>query len=306
MRHVARSTGLSLALVLSIGCGSSASTQDSGADAGASDAPASGVTCDPSQPFGAPTPFAVNVSTDQFALRFSADGLTAYGVLGPDDRIAVATRASLSAALGPWTAIPDLSPMTAADGSPSVTGDGLQLFFTSQRNGINAYVYSASRASTSAQFANGNSVTIASEPTSLTVQSLQVSPDGLTLFLAAKTSGDNYDLFRTSRRSTDTFFDALVAIDELDSPTDETAVAASPDALVLYWSSARSGGAGDQDIWMATRATPSDRFGAPKALKELNGASADVVDFVTADACTIYFHSRRTGTFTEWIATRPH
>jgi hypothetical protein len=63
----------------------------------------------------------------------------------------------------------------------------------------------------------------------------------------------------------------------------------TPDELVLYLTSSRTGGAGGTDIWMATRATTAVNFDTPINIAALNTASPESGGWVSADNCVIYF-----------------
>jgi len=79
----------------------------------------------------------------------------------------------------------------------------------------------------------------------------------------------------------------------------------------MYISSYRSGGAGDFDLWIATRTDTSSPFGAPTVVPlttgGLNSAKIDIDISLTSDGLTAYFATSRastSGATDIWVATR--
>jgi hypothetical protein len=71
-----------------------------------------------------------------------------------------------------------------------------------------------------------------------------------------------------------------------------------PDGLTIYFGSDRTGPtlAGPYDIWMATRSSKSDDFGAPVAVAEVNTpGNNEVPIWVSPDNCRLYFSRKSTG-----------
>lgn len=83
------------------------------------------------------------------------------------------------------------------------------------------------------------------------------------------------DIYVTRRASTSDAWDAPVAVTELNTADAETTPEVSYDGLTIYLASARTGGAGGNDIWMATRATRSDLWSTPVHVDELSSAAAE-------------------------------
>jgi hypothetical protein len=276
-----------------------------GTDAGADSSVAGSTTCDLSKPFGPATK--VSGFDHSVDLRLSADGLTGYFGDSNTADLYATTRASTTS---PWTTPTALDKVNAAygqDESPSVTGDGLKLYFASDRSAVASYVYVASRADTAHPFTNATSVTIAQENGALSLRTPFIRADEGVLYYAADPSSSNVALFRAANSGK--FFAEAAPLAELDSPSAETNPAVTPDDKIIYFSSQRSdGGAkGDFDVWFATRASASGPFGAPANVAELNTARAELVDFVTPDGCTLYFHSdRNAGVLEPYVATRPN
>ena len=77
----------------------------------------------------------------------------------------------------------------------------------------------------------------------------------------------------------------------------------SRDGLSLYFASPRPGGYGDEDIWVASRATTVDGWGEPVNLgPNINGPRGDVRPSISSDGLTLVFS--RTLPWSLWVSTR--
>lgn len=82
----------------------------------------------------------------------------------------------------------------------------------------------------------------------------------------------------------------------------------STDGLSLFFPSVRAGGVGGLDIWVTTRATKDDPWGAPVNLgATVNSSSDDYSLSISADGLALYFVSKRpggSGGYDAWVTTR--
>lgn len=82
----------------------------------------------------------------------------------------------------------------------------------------------------------------------------------------------------------------------------------STDGLALFFPSVRAGGVGGLDIWVTTRATKDDPWGAPVNLgATVNSSSDDYSLSISADGLALYFVSKRpggSGGYDAWVTTR--
>lgn len=91
----------------------------------------------------------------------------------------------------------------------------------------------------------------------------------------------------------------------LMSPLVEEGPALSPDGLAVVFASTRAGGMGGPDLYLATRASPSDDFGAPTHLAALSSTGSDGGVAFRGDGLGLYFTSDRTAALDElYLATR--
>jgi len=79
---------------------------------------------------------------------------------------------------------------------------------------------------------------------------------------------------------------------ELNTESRETGIALAPDALTIWWSSDRAGGAGGLDVYMATRASRSDPWSSALLVAELSSAGDDLISAVADGERTVLLARR--------------
>jgi Tol biopolymer transport system component len=201
--------------------------------------------------------------------------------------------------LGPFgapTALASVN-MSSADWDPAVTANERMLYFASGRSGgVGGFdIWVASRGTTADPF--GTPTNVAELNTASSDGDPEISSGGLTIWFSSTRSGGSggYDLYRATRASITEAFGAPELITELSTSSDDRDPSLTPDRLTIYFASNRSGGAGGLDIWMASRATAADAFGAPVNVTELNTADREANPEIAADGLTVYFDSDRAG-----------
>jgi Tol biopolymer transport system component len=209
--------------------------------------------------------------------------------------------------LGPTINSPSL------DGTPSVTADGLSLFFNSQRSGGYGHydVWVSTRQTTADPW--GEPVNLG--PT-INTSSLDgctiISPDGLTLYFASNRPGGygGWDIYATTRASmADPWSTPTNLGPPFNSSASDSGISVTADGLTAFFDSNRPDGFGNSDIYMSTRTTPDDTWGDPVNLGPLvNSSSVDGFALVSPDGLSLYFQSNRPGgygAFDVWVTTRP-
>jgi len=255
-------------------------------------------TCDPAKPFGAPTPLtALNapgvedshgrLTPDELTIFFSS--LRAGGAGGADLYTASRTRRT-----DPFGAPANLgAPINAPSGElmPSVTGDGLTLYFVSDR-AFGSHVWFATRPSVASPF-TAPQVAVGLNAAALDLTPY-VLPDNATIVFDSTRLGDAglFDLF--SANAIDGGFSVPAVVKGVNTPGhDELSAAMTPDQLVIYFASNRPGTKGSYDLFVATRALPSDPFGVATPVAELNTVGNEAADWISADRCRLYFSSMK-------------
>lgn len=287
----------SLALVALAACGR-LDFDPVAADAAAPpDAPAN---CLGTGTFSAIAPVAaINNNDRQYGSFISPDGLTLYfdQPSGTVERLFVTTRADRTSAFGPGQLVPGIDG-GGNDSDASVTADGLELFFDSDR-GSSICVWRASRLAITDPFG----APVRQDQLCGTGQFAGpgISADGTTLVynssLDPASEGDLYLSFRTDRA---TPFPAGMKLANL--PANIGYPALSADRLRI-WFEHNLGGS--LEIMTAQRISPSDDFSSVHAVTELNIGDSQGDFSVTLDEADTAFSSNTSGDYDVFTASRP-
>jgi hypothetical protein len=269
--------------------------------------------CDTSQPFQLPVlvPGLTSLG-DEYGIWLTPDELTAYfasdrsDLGGPGDYdLYRATRSAITEPFGQ----PSLVPLVNSEFSERkavLAGDGLRLFFSSDRPGLGVGddIYVSTRPNASSEFGEPGLLSGINSAQGDLVHS--ITSDGRYLYFDRPTTSTERDIF---------LFDLLAAtvtrpVTELVSVYDEGHAVASADELTVYWATTRvslsdGDGNAESDIWSARRASAVDPLGSLAPVAELNTARAETVHFISADGCRIYIGSERSGRGQLYVATKP-
>lgn len=191
---------------------------------------------------------------------------------------------------------------TSAEDDPSLTADGLELYFNSNRPGGTGGndMWVATRAAIGDPW--GTPRAISELNTTGDDATPVVSHDGLTLYWAAPGAGGAKDLYVATRPDRASSWSGKQRIVELASAADEAGPAITRDALALYFARDPSG---TDDIYVATRAAVGDSWGAPAAVVELNAAGVlDSEPSVNDTDTFVIWYSARSGNNDLWSARR--
>jgi Concanavalin A-like lectin/glucanases superfamily/WD40-like Beta Propeller Repeat/Dockerin type I domain len=252
--------------------------------------------------FGTPVNLgpAVNSMGSDGSPDVSADGLTLYfdslraDGLGSWD-IWMTTRQTTNSEWGP--AVPLPSPVNSyySDSGPSISADGLSLYFASERFG--GYggpdLYVAPRRTIEEPW--GTPVNLGPIVNSSSYDNHpSISADGLTLFFESARDG-GYDIYVTQRATTDSEWIAPMSLGPATNTIyNELSPDISSDGLSLFFD--RRGATGDRDIWVLARNPRSDgptvavNLGPP-----VDTGYEDTDPSISADGRTLYFASTRPG-----------
>jgi Tol biopolymer transport system component len=256
--------------------------------------------------FGTPTNLGstVNSSVEEWGPSFSADGLSLYfssrRPAGGDSNIWVTTRATTE---HDWGAPVSLGPTvnsSADDAEPTISADGLSLFFMSTRT--DGYgdrdIWLTTRPTISDAW--GPPINLGPKVNGPHPDGCpNISADGLSLFFISLRPGGSggADIWVTRRATTDDDWGAPVNLGpKVNGSAWDLWPCISADGLRLFFGSDRPGGQGDADIWLTSRATTDDDWGTPTNLGlSVNTSAWDVTPNLPADGSTLYFVSNRAG-----------
>jgi len=265
--------------------------------------------------FGTPTNLGptINSSYREAVPSISGDGLELYfcsnrsGGQGSND-LWVATRATKDS---PWGTPVNLGPTVNSpynEGSPSISADGLALYFDDyggpRPGGVGGVdIWVTTRPTVSDPW--GTPVNLGSTFNSGARDGgPSISADGLALFLYSNRSGGygSNDIWVARRPTTSDPWGTPVNLGPtVNTSSGDCCPSISADGRTLFCGSIRSGGVGSLDLWVATRPTASDPWGEPVNLgPTVNSSSNDDSVSVSTDGSTIFFMSERPGWFGSW------
>ncbi len=237
--------------------------------------------------------------------RITADGLELYfnsnrsGGYGNYD-VWVSTRETADSDWGEPMNLGSTINSSAVDGGPSISADGLTLFFESRRPGGygNNDLYVTTRQTSDDTF--GPPVNLGPlVNSSARDQTPDISADGLSLFFMSNrpggSGGDN--VWFTTRETTHGEWSAPVNLGPNVNGSGQAGFPyISDDGLLLFFASIRAGGYGAVDIWLAKRSTKDDAWGVPVNLGPvINSSKDELAVCISSDGSTLFFSSRRSG-----------
>jgi hypothetical protein len=180
---------------------------------------------------------------------------------------------------GPATLFAELSLDGAEAQDPTLTADGLELAFSSDRSGNND-IWSAKRASITDPWLQ---LELVEELSSAAAEgSPHLSGDGLQIWFASKRAGGLglQDIWTAVRRTRADAWSTPTVVPALSSAGNDIGPCAQGDWFAL---ASDRDGAG-YDLYLADRADPAAPWGAPAVLGSLSTALSEWDPFLTADA----------------------
>ena len=141
-----------------------------------------------------------------------------------------------------------------------------------------------------------------------------ISADGLELYFISPQPGgpgdfELFDIYVATRSDVDANWSEPVNLGlTVNSANNDSGPSISSDGLLLYFSSTRSGGHGDDDLWVTTRTAISEPWGSPVNLgSTVNSSAWDFDPSISSDGLELYFTSNRAGSYgfvDIWVTTR--
>ena len=265
--------------------------------------------------FGTPTNLGtpVNSPYPDYDLSISADGLSlffgsirpgGYGIID----LYVTRRSTTSDPWGPLVNLGSTVNSPYIDTDPSLSTDGLSLFFRSHRPGGSggSDLYVTTRSTTQDMWRDAVNLG-PTVNTSYNEADPSISADGLSLYfsdyLTARPGGyGSGDIWVTTRATIDDeWVNPLNLGPVVNTVYRDYSPSISADGLVLFFDSYRPGGSGDYDLWVTTRKTIDDNWGTPVNLgPNVNSAYLDRDPRISGDGFSLYFGSHRPGGFGGW------
>ncbi len=259
--------------------------------------------CDPTRTFSSPVRYtAIPDSYDHVWL--TQGGLEGFFSGNPDDAgydILHATRADANASFSfPGELAPPSG--TSYDDRPTLTADGLNLLFVSDRGGARD-LYLSTRADSTSPFGSAALVgSLAAAPGAVDVDPW-LTIGGAVYF--ASNRGDFVRFRLYSAAAAGLGWGAPALVKGLEGIWVRNAVL-TEDELVVFFTSTGGPDDGELDVWSAWRKSTSEPFGAPVRSAELSTSGVDDrPTFTSRDGCTIYVtRVSPAGIDQIWSATR--
>jgi Tol biopolymer transport system component len=207
-----------------------------------------------------------------------------------------ATRASIGDAFAAPVRFPTASTNSGYETKVSITADGGYLVVGSSQTGGAGGVDVWEATNPGSGFGGLSRTHVMMLDDSGNQQDPTISSDGLALYEAPDSTGTQQIMVATRQDRTHNFGAPQQIAELVDSDGYGTAdPAISVDQRIILMSSARTGTAGQGDLWYATRASVNDPFGTPINVPGvgLNTASNEGDAHLSADGCRLYFASDR-------------
>ncbi|MHC4119032.1 MAG: LamG-like jellyroll fold domain-containing protein [Planctomycetota bacterium] len=252
--------------------------------------------------FGTPTNLGptVNSSSDDWVSSISADGLSLYftsnrtGGYGGTD-IWVTTRPTI---YEPWDTPVNLGPtvnISAWDSLPSISADGLTLFFVSELPGGYGFLDLFVTKRVTKEDDWGTPVNLGATVNSSTSDSSpSISADGLSLYFSSMRPGGSglHDVYVTTRAAKEDGWGTPVNLGTTvnSSGHDSTSSISADGLLLFFYYDPDPAEAGGEDIWVTTRPNVGEPWGPPlNPGASLNTAYGEWCPTISPDGLSLYF-----------------
>jgi Tol biopolymer transport system component len=193
------------------------------------------------------------------------------------------------------------------EGSPTVSADETELFFTSGRNGQED-LFLSMRPGTEAPWGEPINLGDSVNDSIGDDFSLRLATNGLALYFASNRAGGfgAADMYVTTRDSLDREWGRATNLGPvLNTAAFEAFPTPSPDGNTLYFNRSTTFDSQDSDIWVTSRSDAHALWAAPQRLgMPVNGPRAEFSPSISADGLSLYFASERDGSIDIWVSTR--
>ena len=171
--------------------------------------------------------------------------------------------------------------------APSLSADGLELYFARNTDGNGWDIYKAGRPDRSSAF--GTAAPLDSINTSGYDGSPSISSYGLTLYFCVYSgSTTGYDIYTAVRPDTGSSFTRQGPLSEVNSQYLENSPSITRGGKALYFFSNRPAENNGYNVWLAERSSTSEPFGAPIELVHVNTDKGDFKTWESPDGERLY------------------
>jgi len=239
-----------------------------------------------------------DISDDRLTLLFATDRAGGFGELD----VWMAARPDPGAPFGPPVNVVELN-SEGRDHTPTTTADGLEIVFSSSRDGGlgSDDAWMSTRPDTQSPW--GPPVHLANLSSDMRDMGFTMTPDGLCLYYTSNRGGGKggFDLYASTRSNRDSSWTDPIRLDVFNTPFDDKFPSVTADNRTLYFASNRPGSVLDDegnpslDIWVAMRPDENSSFGLLENLHEVNTKYGEYLMSIANDQTELFFVSDRPG-----------
>jgi hypothetical protein len=267
------------------------------------------LACSSDTPFEDPRPIReLNTIEDEAQPRLSADERTIFYYRYDGDAGGSLYQAKRDTADGAFTPPTRLFPGLPGARMPSLSADGLRLYFTAGLSTTGLSIHLSERASTDQPFVSERVILPFTADDSFLGPQLYEGPGGPVLYLTRNLFDDD-DVIRANLDPRGGIVATTLAeVPEVNTDAHEFDPFLSPDGLALYFTSEREGTPSGGRIFVARRPTPTSAFGPPQPLAEIAQPAGGWVGMgsLSPDNCRLYYYSSTNGIECDlYVARRP-
>jgi hypothetical protein len=196
------------------------------------------------------------------------------------------------APLGPFgmpQIVAELSTVDDED-DPTLTEDGLEIIFNSDRSGGDPDFFSATRATVNDPWTNITELVVLNS--AMNDSNGSIAPDGLSIWFFSNRTGTP-EIYASTRSTRTSAWAAPMPVAELNMLEVDEFGGISGDSLMATVSSKRLDPMAPADLYVTTRANKTSPWNTPVPIVELNSPEEEGESWLSPDALTIYFMSRR-------------
>jgi Tol biopolymer transport system component len=239
--------------------------------------------------------------------RVAALTMAILGAFCTSPREPVNNASSSQCEFGPGQSLGPLANSPVFDGSPTVSSDETELFFTSARQGQQD-LFASTRPSKDGSWSHPQNLGPAVNDPMSDDFSLRLSADGTALYFASTRRGgfgaaDMYVATRASRQRP--WGPATNLGPRVNTEAFEAFPTPTADGTMLYFNRSTAFDSQDSDIWVTSRTGPEDPWDVPQGVRGgINSERAEFSPSVSTDGNTLYFASERGAGLEMWVSSR--